>query len=187
MLESLDAFTHLGYIALFVGSFLEGETVVFLAGVGAHHGYFSLPTVIGVVVAGAFIGDQVFYFIGRRYGNRLLARFPRLAAGAPRVQAMLRRWDVLAIILVRFAYGIRTAGPLVIGTCGISPWRVALFNFIGVVLWAPLVAGLGYFAGELVTRWVGRMPHPGIVLPIALLFVIGGVWLMLQRRRSAAR
>src|SRR5690606_4505370 len=116
---------------------------------------------------------------------RLLARFPRIAARAPRVQELLRRWDVLAIILVRFAYGVRMAGPIVIGTCGIPLWRVPLFNFIGVLIWAPLVAGLGYLAGHAVERWIGRLPHPGIVLPIALVFVVAGAWLMLQRRRDA--
>jgi membrane protein DedA with SNARE-associated domain len=180
-----DALEQLGYLALFLGAFLEGETVVFLAGIAAHHGYLSLPAVIGVAACAGFLGDQCFYFIGRRYGNRILARFPRLAARAPRVQAMLRRWDVLAIVLMRFAYGIRMAGPIVIGSCGIPAWRVALFNLIGVLLWAPLVAGLGYFAGQLVQQWIGRLPHPGIVLPAALLLVFLSAWLLLRRRRIA--
>jgi membrane protein DedA with SNARE-associated domain len=62
---------------------------------------------------------------------------------------------------------------------------VALFNLIGVLLWAPLVAGLGYFAGRVVQDWIGRLPHPGLLLPAALLFVIASVWLMLRRRRGA--
>ncbi|HYD58071.1 MAG TPA: DedA family protein [Burkholderiales bacterium] len=182
-----DAFTQLGYLAVLAGAFLEGEVVVFLAGLAAQNGYLSLPAVIGLACLGAFLGDQLFYFIGRRYGNRLLARFPRLAARAPRVQAMLRRWDVLAIVLVRFAYGIRMAGPIVIGGCGIPAWRVALFNLIGVLLWAPLVAGLGYFAGQVVQQWIGRLPHPGLVLPAALVFVVAGAWLLFSRSRSASR
>lgn len=187
MPEPQDAFAHLGYLAVFLGAFLEGESVVFLAGLAAQHGYLSLPAVIAIAGTAAFLGDQCFFFVGRRYGNRLLERFPRLAARAPRVQAMLRRRDVLAIILVRFAYGIRTAGPIVIGSCGIPAWRVALFNFIGVLLWAPLVAGLGYFAGELVQRLVGRVPHPEVLLAAALVLVAGGVWVLLRPRRGARR
>lgn len=176
------AFAQLGYLAVLLGAFLEGETVVFLAGLAAQNGYLSLPAIVALAAVGAFAGDQCFYFIGRRWGNRVLARFPRLAARAPRVQAMLRRWDVLAIVLVRFAYGIRMAGPIVIGTCGIPAWRVALFNFIGVLLWAPLVAGLGYFAGQLVQQWIGRVPHPGVLVLAALAFVLASAWLLLRRR-----
>lgn len=185
MPDAQDAYAQLGYLAVFLGAFLEGETVVFLAGLAAQHGYLSLPAVIAVAATAAFLGDQCFFFIGRRYGNRVLERFPRLAARAPRVQALLRRWDAFAIILLRFAYGIRMAGPIVIGSCGIPAWRVALFNFLGVLLWAPLVAGLGYFAGEVVQRWIGRVPHPELLLAAALVLVAAGAWLMLRRRRGA--
>lgn len=184
MPESPDAYAQLGYLALFLGAFLEGETVVFLAGLAAQHGYLSLPAVMAVAGAGAFLGDQAFFFIGRRYGNRLLERFPRVAARAPRVQAMLRRWDLPAIVLLRFAYGVRMAAPLVIGTCAIPAWRVALFNLVGVLLWAPLVAGLGYFAGQLVQQWIGRVPHPALLVPAALAFVLASAWLVLRRRAA---
>ena len=179
-----DAFIGpLGYFAVFLGTMLEGESVLALAGLAAQHGYLSFPAVVGVAVVGAFLGDQGFFFIGRRYGDRVLARFPSLAARAPRIQALLRRWDVLAVVLVRFLYGMRVAGPIVIGASGIPAWRLALFNFIGALIWAPLVAGIGYFAGQALEMWVGRLHYAGI---IALMVVaLGGVlaWIAMQSRR----
>jgi len=86
---------ELGYAALFIGTLLEGETIVFLAGLAAHHGYLWFPAVVAVSVVGGFFSDKILFHVGRRYGERVYARFPGLAAKAPRVRALLLRWDVL--------------------------------------------------------------------------------------------
>src|SRR4051812_46174186 len=105
---------QLGYFAIFLGTFLEGESVLALGGVAASYGYLSLPNVMMVAVMGAFLGDQCCFYIGRRFGPSILARYPSIAAKAGRVQALVRRWDAPAVILLRFMYGLRIAGPIVI-------------------------------------------------------------------------
>ena len=174
---------HLGYLALFLGTVLEGETVVFLAGLAAHHGYLSFQAVVAVAVIGGFLGDQVFLFLGRRSGNRVFTRFPGLATRAPRFQALLRRWDVHAILVVRFLYGLRMAALIVIGSCGINPWRVALFDFIGAVLWALAVAGIGYFAGEVVQHLAGRLDASAVLVLLVLALFAGTAWNVIRARR----
>jgi membrane protein DedA with SNARE-associated domain len=181
-----DLIAQFGYLAVFVGTFLEGETVLALGGVAAAYGYLSFPGVVAVAVLGAFLGDQCCFYLGRRYGHRVLARFPSLAAKAPRVQELVRRWDAPVVIVLRFLYGLRIAGPMVIGSCGISPWRLAFFNFIGTLLWAPLVASIGYLAGQALDLWVGRLRHVQIALLMAIVLaaVIGWLVILLRRRRS---
>ena len=174
-----------GYFAIFVGTFLEGETVLALGGVAAAYGYLSLPGVIAVAVLGAFCGDQCCFYMGRRYGARVIARFPSIAAKAPRVQALVRRWDAMAVILLRFCYGLRVAGPILIGSCGISPWRIAFFNFIGALIWAPLVCGIGYAAGQALESWMGRMRNAQIVLLMLVVLVVIIVGFLIQWRRRA--
>src|SRR5437868_2956455 len=178
-----DLITNLGYLAVFIGTFLEGETVLALGGVAAAHGYLDFWAVVGVAVVGGFLGDQACFFLGRRYGARILARYPKLAARAPRVQALVRRWDAGAVILLRFCYGLRIAGPIVIGCCGISAWRLAFFNFIGVLLWAPLVAAVGFVAWEAVEQWLGRLRHAQIAF--LMVIVLGATigWVAAQWRR----
>jgi membrane protein DedA with SNARE-associated domain len=163
-----DLIGQLGYFAIFLGTFLEGESVLALGGVAASYGYLSLPNVMMVAVMGAFLGDQCCFYIGRRFGPAILARYPSIAAKAERVQALVRRWDAPAVILLRFMYGLRIAGPIVIGCCGISPWRLALFNFIGTLIWAPLVATVGYFAGQALEHWIGRLQHVQVALLMAV-------------------
>ncbi len=179
-----QALAQFGYLAVFVGTFLEGETVLLLAGLASQHGYLSFTTVVTVAVVGGFLGDQAWFFVGRRYGDRLLARYPWLASRAPRIHALLKRWDVWAVILVRFIYGVRIAGPIIIGSCGISPWRLALFNFIGVLIWAPLIAGIGYFAGQALQEWVGRLRDVQVLLLMAVLLAAAMAWILIQWRRT---
>jgi membrane protein DedA with SNARE-associated domain len=174
---------QLGYVTLFIGTFLEGESVLALAGVAASYGYLTFGYVVAVAALGAFLGDQACFFVGRRYGASILARYPKLAAKAPRVERLVRRWDAPAVIVLRFLYGLRIAGPIVIGSFGISPWRLALFNAIGALIWAPLVAGVGYMAGYALEAWIGRLKQVQIGLLMAVLVAGGVVWLVLQARR----
>lgn len=180
-----QAIEQFGYLAVFIGTFVEGETILALAGMAAAHGYLSLTAIIGVATVGAFLGDQACFYVGRRYGHRILARFPGLAAKAPRVQALMRRWDAPAVIALRFLYGLRVAGPIVIGTCGISPWRLALFNFIGVLIWAPLVAGIGYLAGYALQEWLARFQQVQLALVLIAAAAAGLAWYFVRRRRRA--
>ena len=179
----LDLIAQLGYVTLFIGTFLEGESVLALAGVAASYGYLTFEYVVAVAALGAFLGDQACFWIGRRYGASLLARYPRLAAKAPRVEQLVRRWDAPAVIVLRFLYGLRIAGPIVIGSCGIPAWRLALFNFIGVLIWAPLVACVGYFAGYALEAWIGRLKQVQIGLLMALLVLAAVAWIVVQWRR----
>ena len=177
--------SELGYLALLIGTLLEGETIVFLAGLAAHHGYLWFPAVILVAVVGGFISDQVLFYVGRRYGNRVFARFPGIAAKVPRVQALIKRWDTLAILVVRFLYGLRIAAPIVIGSCGIAPWRLALYDFIGAVLWAFVVGSLGYFTGQAVQHFVARLDLSIVLVLMAAALLAGTAWNVIRARRRS--
>ena len=174
-----------GYVAVFIGTFLEGETILALAGLAASNGYLSFTGVLAMAAMGAFLGDQTCFFIGRRYGVRILARYPSLAAKAPRVQELIRRWDAPAVVALRFCYGLRIAGPIVIATCGISPWRLAFYNFIGTLIWAPVVAGIGYVAGQAIQQWLGRFKHVQIALLMLIVLAAMVAWFFVQWRRRS--
>ncbi|HEV8110359.1 MAG TPA: DedA family protein [Burkholderiales bacterium] len=157
--------------------------MVFLAGLAAHHGYLSFPAVVAISVIGGSIADQILFFIGRRYGERVFARFPGVAARVPRVRALVQRWDVLAIIVARFLYGLRFAAPIVIGGCGIHPWRLAFLDLLGGVVWAFVVAGLGYFAGEAIQLWASRLNLSSVLFLMALVLIAGTAWNVIRARR----
>ena len=77
MLESL--LTTYGYPIIIIATFLEGETVMILAGVAAHLAYLSLYIVIICGFSGTLIGDQLYFFLGRRHGKKHAGKTPWLA------------------------------------------------------------------------------------------------------------
>lgn len=176
-----------GYLTVAVGTLLEGETVLVAAGVAVHHGYLSLPAVIVVATLGGFLGDQIFFFLGRRYGPMLLARFPSLQPRAARVTTLLDRYHVLLIPAVRFLYGLRTVGPAAIGMSSVSWIRFSTLNFVGAVVWAALFAGVGYGLGQgLVEAERALGVSQRWVLALFLLAVVVG-WVIAWRRKAARK
>jgi len=87
-----------GYLAVFVGSILEGETVLILAGFAAHQGYLSFPIVVMLAFCGGTMGDQMYFFLGRYYGSSILSRFPSLSVRAQPVNRLIQRYHASLII-----------------------------------------------------------------------------------------
>lgn len=136
-----------GYIALLLGSFVEGESFVLTAGFLAFKGYLSLPVTIAVAFTGSVVADQLLYFMGRAYGPRYLSKRPKMKERAERAFTLLHRYNVWFILGFRFVYGIRTVSPLVIGTSGISVKRFAILNVIAGIIWATVSCYAGYYLG----------------------------------------
>jgi len=174
--------TH-GYWVLALGCLLEGETVLVLAGFAAHRGYLDPLAVVGIAALAGFAGDQFYFWLGRRHGPAVLARWPSVARQADRVHRLLERFHATVIIGVRFAYGLRLAGPLLIGTTPLPAWRFALFNAAGALLWAVLIAGLGWIFGSAAEAVLGQVRHIEGWLLLGLL--AGGLLLWWIRRRRA--
>ncbi len=146
MLESL--LTHYGYPIIIIGTFFEGETIMVLGAVAAHLGYLSLEGVIACGFIGSLCGDQLYFLVGRRYGQRILARRPAWQSRTQRVLSLLERHHNLLILGFRFLYGLRSITPFAIGLGGISYLRFALLNMVGAALWAISIGVAGYIFGH---------------------------------------
>jgi membrane protein DedA with SNARE-associated domain len=143
-----ELLSHYGYLALFVGTFLEGETILIMAGFAAHRGYLDVFWVLVIATLGGFTGDQLYFHLGRRHGWNILERFPALRQRARRVQALLDRYHLPLILGIRFMYGLRIAGPLAIGMSSVGSLRFFALNLAGAIIWAILIGGVGYVFGE---------------------------------------
>lgn len=174
-----------GYAAVAAGAFLEGETVLLVAGAAASRGHLWLAAVIGLAALSSFAGDQLFFYLGRRYGNRLLVRFPSLPARTARARALLERHHLPLILSIRFLYGLRIAGPIAIGMSSV-PWlRFLLLNAAGALVWALAVGGAGYGLGHAAAHWLRVIDADELwALAAALSLGLGG-WLWARARQRA--
>ncbi|MDO5693829.1 MAG: DedA family protein [Pseudomonadota bacterium] len=192
-MDSLWQFvTQYGYWAVVLGGLVEGETLLILAGFAARLGHLELPAVMAV---GAFMGalsDILLFSLGRWRGKQVLARWPRVLRYRRRFNRLVARWGMLVVIGMRFMYGMRWAGPILVGMSNMSWPRFLAFNLVGAALWGFLAAGAGWMFGAAaqavladaheVQGWVlGAL----VVLALALAGWRG--WRARQRRERDAR
>jgi len=177
--------TSYGYLAVFLGTIAEGETILIAAGFAAHRGLLDWRVVAMVAALGGTLGDQAAFLLGRWKGDAIFARFPALARHRPRVRELLERHAVTFILLVRFLYGLRIAGPVILGTTRLSLAKFAMLNLIGAVIWASLVTAAGYAFGVALSLLVADMKRVEEAILLAL--IVGGAGIMLWRRWRAAR
>jgi membrane protein DedA with SNARE-associated domain len=177
-----------GYWVIFIGCLLEGETVLILSGMAAHQGTLQWLHVIGWATLGGIFGDQLLFWTGRYSGGRLLPKLKRYQAAIKRTEGLIQRYPTTSVFAVRFLYGMRLVGPMVIGASGLSPWRFALINMLGAAVWATLFVSAGYWAGEALEHFFGdlkpyRLP---IFIAVVALVILAALVRYLRRRRKAS-
>ncbi len=174
-----------GYLALFIGTFFEGETILVLAGFLASRSYMDLNTVMVVAFCGSYAGDQLWYFMGRRHGRKLLARKPRWQAMGDKALRLVRKHPDLWVLSFRFVYGLRTVMPVAIGLSGYPPARYLLLNGIGAAVWAIALASAAYHFGAVMEGLLGNIKKYELWVLGGLLLLGLGLWL--RRRLKNAR
>lgn len=178
--------TH-GYWVLALGCLLEGESVLVLAGFAAHRGMLNPVAVVAIAASAGFAGDQFFFWLGRRHGDLVLRRWPKLATQHVRVQQLFENWHGGVIIGMRFAYGLRIAGPVLMGTTSLPAWRFALFNAIGAAIWAVAVSAVGWVFGAAAQAFVGEIHRREGLLLLALAVTLTLAWIGRRWWRWRAR
>ncbi|HEX7045676.1 MAG TPA: DedA family protein [Burkholderiales bacterium] len=185
MLEQL--IQDYGYLAILIGTFLEGETILVLGGLAAHLGYLDLTWVIASAFVGSFFGDQLYFYIGRFYGPRILAKRLSWQANAARVYKHLHRHQNFLILTFRFYYGLRNVTPFALGASQVSPLRYFVLNLIGAVIWAVTLGTLGFLFGEAFRLFLDDFHRRGLYVLGVVVFVGVLIWAatLLRQRRKA--
>jgi len=154
-----ELLSEYGYIAVFIGTFLEGESSLLAAGFFAHQRYMQLPLVVLIAFLGSFSGQLSWFLLGRYQGAKLLLRYPRLEKQSAKAVRLLDRFGVKAIFVSQYVYGFRIPASIVFGISKISFVRFFICQAISCAGWALLVATLGYTSGEAIERLLGRTEH----------------------------
>lgn len=155
---SFEAFIEqYGYAAILIGTFFEGETILVIAGFLAHQGYLEPIGVIVAAFAGAMLGDQLYFQIGRWKGRDFVASRPRLNRHQEKVKRLLGRHRVSLILGFRFVYGLRTVTPFILGASDVPSGLFFALNSIGAIAWAAIIGLAGYFFGTALEAILGQV------------------------------
>lgn len=170
---------------LFLGFFLPGDSLLFVAGFLAGQDFFSLPMLILGLLISAVLGNVLGYEFGRRVGPKLFSREDSLIFKKSHVIKAHNFYDKhgpKAIVFARFMPIVRTFAPIVAGVANMNYRTFLFYNILGAVLWTVLLVILGYSLGNVIN--VDRYLLPIILVIIVLSFVPGIVTYLREKRKT---
>ncbi len=182
-----------GYWVLFIWTFLEGEAGLILAGFFAFQGYFTLPGVILTALAGAFCGDQFYFYVGRLQGARLLRIFTFIARKFHKALRLIERYGTFVAFISRYTYGFRIVLPIILGMTSFPALKFCWLNILSALAWSIIFSLAGYLFGKSASLFVEDVSRYEHHLLVILAILIACMWLghfvhgWWQRRPARAR
>lgn len=148
MIETLHHLVaHYGLLAVFIGCMAEGESFAILGGFFAHQRFFEPWHAFAVAAVGAFLGDTVFFVLGRRFSNNKWVRLMRRRPGFSHAFRMVQAHPNLFVLANRYIYGMRLAGGIAAGLSRIPVPLFLMLNGLSAIVWAGIFVSLGYVFG----------------------------------------
>ncbi len=177
-----------GYAMIFVGTLIEGETILMLGGYFAHRGYLELGPVIAVAFAGAVCGDQLFFYIGRHHAKGLLARFPKLRDKVNVALHRVEEHQVKLVLGMRFFWGLRIALPVALGLTNIGAKRFLWLNLGSAAVWSVVFSCIGYGAARLISQLAAELHRFEIWIAVGLVLIAVAalIWHLGRPKRARA-
>lgn len=182
--------------SIIIASIVPGESALLLAG------FFSSPSplidgtpvleveaVIAVAFLGAFLGDVVGFWIGRRYGHAIVDRFGKYVflspARVPTLEAYFKVYGGRAVLFGRFAPFLRSIRTLIAGIAGMPFPAFALPAFVGAGAWATLITLTGFALGESYAVAERAFGTGGLIVFALLIIAFAFTWRGVRRRVQA--
>lgn len=165
--------------------FLPGDSLLVTAGILAPQLGFPAWQIAAVAVIAAFAGDQVGFWLGRRFGRRLFK--PGAGVLKPeylaRAEDFFTRYGGFSLVMGRFVPVVRTYVPLAAGMADMPYRRFLLWNPVGGAAWAVsmVLVGILFASIPLVTGHIDV-----VMIGVVILSLLPIALTALRRRRTPA-
>ena len=155
---------------------LPGESLLFTAGLLHDRLGLHLPTLIIMVVVAAFIGAQIGYFLGAKWGRKLFKPDARVlkTEHLEKAEHYFRDYGGRSLVIGRFIPFVRTFIPLAAGIARYPYSKFLLFNTLGALLW-----GAGFI---IVGSLLGNVPfvHDNLTLILGVIILVSVLPVILE-------
>ncbi|HUA11076.1 MAG TPA: DedA family protein [Solirubrobacteraceae bacterium] len=169
---------------------IPGETALAAGGIAASRGILQIEWVIVVAAAGAIVGDNIGYLIGKHGGRRLLERpgrwYEERQATLRRGEPFFERHGPKAVFLGRFIVVLRIWASWLAGATEMR-WRsFFLWNALGGICWATGVGLAAYYVGNAAIKIIEDAGYAALAI-VVIAIVAVFVWHRRSRRGGDAR
>jgi len=167
------------YLLILGAAFWEGEVVLWTAGYLCGAGYLDWRLTILAAAIGGSAGDQIYFYAAHERAARAINKNKRLRKWYPKISKFVLKHSTIAVLLSRFAAGLRISIPLVCATAGMPAKKYSTLNLISGFLWASFWVAITYQVGA------AHSLKPLIIIlsVIVLLGSGGGGYYYLRKRR----
>ena len=188
-----DLIASYGYLAIFViialesaGVPLPGETILISAAVYAGStGQLNIGFIVAAAASAAILGDNLGYWVGRRWGMPLLLRYGHLIAlnhGRLKLgQYLFREHGGKIVFFGRFTAMLRAYAAVLAGVNRLDARRFMIFNGLGGVVWASVMGVGAYLGGRSIEHIAGPV---GLALLAVVIFGGLALWLFVRRHEE---
>jgi membrane protein DedA with SNARE-associated domain len=182
----IHQFPYVGLFVLLVlgviGFPFPEDAILILCGFLIASGVVKPAPALIVVASGMLMTDYFLYYVGRKYGRKVVAhrRFRKIisARREVRLEKIFRRWGVLAILLGRHLVGLRSQIFLVAGILRMPRARFVLADAASSIVTMTIMVGAGYWGGstlDLIKKDMEEAQYALLIL-IAIIAVALLIW-----------
>ena len=161
---------------IIIGLFLPGSTVVLILGAFSAKGYASIQFLFIFATLGAILGDNINYYIGKKYGSKWLKNGFWILNEKHflKAQKFFDKHGSKSVFFGRFVPSIKEIVPLIAGILEMNKKKFFLWNVLGAIGWGIEWLLMGYIFGQsfdLAKNWILKI---GLVSVILLIVFISG-------------
>jgi len=164
-----------GYWAVFIWTFIEGETAFIVAAALAAAGVLETWKVIVVAACGAFIGHLFFFALGRWRGKKIIHAVPMLQKHVPKANIILNKYAHWSIFIFQYLYGTRLAAAILFGCSSITFWRFFFLQIINCIIWAIVIYTIGHFLGLAAMSVLHQFGIWGLIVVLSIAAIIAAI------------
>ena len=157
-----------GYVAVFLGSLIEGDALLLVASFLAYLGKLNLPLVMLAAFFGTWLSDIIWFLLGKYSSHPRFNDWNWLHSLSSKSVNIVGKKPRMMAVFMRFMYGLRIVVPFSLGKSPMSTSSFMVYNALGVLIWVFVFSALGYFFANIAETIFGRMKHLEIILPIII-------------------
>jgi membrane protein DedA with SNARE-associated domain len=150
--SALSSVQNLSYLIVFLLIFVEGSITNYVAAFAASLGYFNVFIIFSLAIAGNFIGDVIFYSLGRAGKKTFLKKHFGKATHsikAKKLAAYLHRHPWKAMLIIKVTPWLPTPGLILAGIVKMPLKKFLSYSLLICTITAVIVTFLGYYSGAL--------------------------------------
>lgn len=146
-----------GYLAVVLAVFIEGEIFLVIVGIATAAGLFGYFPVIVAATIGAILHDNAIFTVSQFVGQRIIQKKAFWSYKAEKSLKLLEKYESIAILSIRFLYGLRTITLLIIGLSKINKLKFIILDSVSSFIWSIIYISLGYLCGHTILQFIDHV------------------------------